>query len=998
MNLFRVVIELVAKDKASAVVNKTSKSIKQAGRSAVAATASFKNLAGAFTSLVVAGRVRAAMEAIITPARKMETSMLRLGWLTGRTTSQLSAMRDMAEQVAKSTIYGPQESVDAMSQLLRATGSMEMAMGSLGTTTGLAMASFGKMTLDKSTKMVSDMSKAFSMSGDEIEASGDKVMAITKAMGVGVEELQDVMGYLGTAAIRGGQNFEQMLMSFSLARRVLPSSRRAATQLMRVMGELASDKSAEALQKIGIRTADLAGNIRPMSDIMLDLSNAAVDMPLQVRDALNDSFGQAAVKPMFAMLSQLRNGFKTMTGETLYGAQVFKYMNNEIKNSGGAVKAASDLYMETADAGIQRMTEAWDLFKTQLGEGVLPHLGKLAKILADGISHLIDFGKALPGPIKWLLKSAGILVLVGMSVTALRMAWVSLNAIYQAAIVYTGQAAAAKLELAAAAKVTTTSMLAEMQASVNGAAAAKKYAIAEAQLAVAFGKTSVAATGNAAAMRSTAAATAGAGTKSIAGGAIAATAAVGKLGKAMGGLGTFLKSNWLGFVLLAAPAVISWMTKVYDKYIEYTKMRVAADLGIGGKRAKGMSEEDMLNEKMYKMKVLGGTDASTRNEAMGAQTWKEAEALMGKAIHKASALTARDFIDMQSGAMTRQSAEERESILMSEFKKRWDMQKKLEGLKDIHTRARLKYQEDTNRKAKNYLMMGTKPFERAITKLELLTSYEPKSVKAESIVKIMSVMDRIQKSKVGGRVGSSVNLSQGDINSAKTGKKGAENFATVMRKIIAGKEQTTTEVFQGLAGIQSAIETMKATRVMSNEQIKALQTSTVDAFVSQLKGPARASALQWLQSGRGQSAVPGGGAVKGFSQAAGGFFSSVLQSIGSIAGKPTNVPAMFGGRSDLPGANQSPVKAAQIGAAEAFPGVGGEGAQQSPSNLTIAEMLGEQQKPLLDDLKQKKNAYEKLAAELQKLNAKLNGEGIKVKMDEGSASWITAMTRALSLD
>lgn len=995
MNLFRVVIELVAKDKASAVVGKTTKSIQQAGKAATTATASFKNLAGAFTSLVVAGRVRAAMEALITPARKMETSMMRLGWLTNKATAELGFMRREAERVAKVTVYGPQESVDAMAQLVRATGSAETAMGALHTSAGLAMASFGKMKLEKSSQMVSSMAKSFSMSGDEIGAAGDKLMAVTKATGVGVEELRDVMGYLGTAAIRGGQNFEQMLMSFSLARRVLPSSRRAATQLMRVMGELSSTKAQNALEAIGIRTSDLAGNIRPMSEVMLDLSDAAARAPLQVRDALNEAFGQAAVKPMFAMLAQLRNGFKTMTGETLYGAQVFSYLNDQIKNSSGAVKEAGDRYMQTADAGIRRMAEAWEMVKTALGEAILPQLGKLAKSLATALTALIDFGRALPGPVKWLLKSAGFIALVGAGVTALRMAWVSLSNIYKAAIAYTGQIVA-----------TTT----------QSAVAANTAAAAQTRLAGAYNMTSTAAVRYAGAQRAAAAASASSAASSVAGAAGVAVGAVSRLGGVMRGVGGFLRSNWLGIVLLAAPTIMDWMTKLYKKYTDYTKKMMAEAAGISGERAKKMSEKEIQSEwqwkwhfgdiSQYKGKkrptgkwagMPGGPQEKWQaqnlmTKAMSAGTLKEAKAIFEPAIYKA--------LNAPGTKKAKWDEEERRKWLEFEFKKRFEFNKKLEAVKDQMDARRRAQQEQVWRKAKNWLMLGTKPFEKAISKLEQLTSYEPKDVKTSSIVTIMKYMDAIQRKGVGGRVGRGVALSEGDIRGAKGGKKGMEMFTDVLRRAIAGEKLTGTEVTAGLGGAMQAINLLKATRSMPNEQIKKMQETTVEALISQLKGPARASAMAWLQSGQGISTRPGKGAVGGFVPGMGGFAQSPAMAVNRIKNMPSNVHYMFDGRMGLAGAGESPLKAAGIGAAEQFPQYVGPGATKPmPGGQgTIADIVGGVQKPFQEEIKKLTKQYQEMTRQLKELNTAAQVGGIKVKPAEGTPEWREAMRRGLNME
>ena len=427
---FKTSIEIGAVDTASPVLNTVEKNVKKVSETVEGSAASFKNLAGAFTALVVAKHIIGVIQSVVKPATDMQLAMKNLGFQTGVVGEKLDEMRRKAEYAAEITTYGPQQSVEVMLQLARATGSADAAMSSLAQTLGLAQASFGKLTPEKAAEMVGTMVKAFGIGADQIKGATDKIAALSKAMGVGLEEFKDVMGSMGLAALRGGQSFDTLISMFALARRVLPNSRRAATEILRAMSEITKGKAVGAFGDIGVSVMDATGRIRDFGQIMLELATKYTSAPIIVRDAINNAFGEAAAKPIIAMISQLTIGIDTMTEKGLYGSQVLDYMNGVLSTSSGAVKQLSDAYMETASAAFQQLSEAWDGIKRAIGDALLPALRALATNIT-AIIHVVTSFIKLP-VVNFL---AGIVIKAVALIAgahALRLAFHGLSTIFKA--------------------------------------------------------------------------------------------------------------------------------------------------------------------------------------------------------------------------------------------------------------------------------------------------------------------------------------------------------------------------------------------------------------------------------------------------------------------------------------------------------------------------------------------------------------------------------------
>lgn len=425
MNLFRTVMEFVVKDRGTAALGRMTQATERAGLAAYSAQGNFKALAGAFTSLVVASKIRSALQAVIDPARKMEQAIARLAFTSGRTRKEIDMMRMNAEKVAEITVFGPQEAMDATVQLNRVLRGTNETMLATRVAAKLAQASFGKMTLEKSTQMVAEMAKAFGMSAGEIKVAGDKIFAMSQTAGIGVENFAGIMGRLGTAATLGGQSFNDVLKAFAVSSRLLTSPLQASNLMLTMFTKLTSEKTQEALRAIGVEATDASGRLRPIGSIMKDLATSASIHAVETRDRLVEAFGMRSLRPMVAMLGAMQQGMRVFNKELgkeefISGPQVFERMGAAAQNTGGALDKGVAAAMQNADAQMRRLEEAWTRFKTSIGSLLLEAIFPLAKALATvvgGISNLIN----TLGPIGRMLLRAVVVT------TAFTAAWAALR-------------------------------------------------------------------------------------------------------------------------------------------------------------------------------------------------------------------------------------------------------------------------------------------------------------------------------------------------------------------------------------------------------------------------------------------------------------------------------------------------------------------------------------------------------------------------------------------
>lgn len=363
-----------------------------AGRASVQAqklSSSFTSLAGAFTGIMVAGKIKGLFESVIQPTIAYTQVMQRIKTLTGANESQMASYRKEISRVAEVTSFGQQDTAEAMLILRQATGSADAAMKSLGTTADIAMAAFGKLSMPEAAQMTASMVKSFGLSGDAISQAGDKLYAIARATGTPLADFKNVLGTLGSSGLKSAQSFEEMAGSFALIHRAIPSELRSVTELNRLMNDLSKGKGSSALKVLGIDAYDSHGRLKPMLSVfteMATLFNRGENAAELFRQKMDGAVGAAASKALYAGLSQLTRGLALDNGQVIKLANAHQYLADKVKNSTGLMRKAGLDYQKSPEGQWQLTQDSIEKLKIQIGTELLP----IALQVATGIRAITD--------------------------------------------------------------------------------------------------------------------------------------------------------------------------------------------------------------------------------------------------------------------------------------------------------------------------------------------------------------------------------------------------------------------------------------------------------------------------------------------------------------------------------------------------------------------------------------------------------------------------------
>jgi TP901 family phage tail tape measure protein len=894
--VFNVGINFVSKgvSRVSGQIRSLGTSMGDTAKTADATAGSFRSLAGAFTGLIVARRAAGVLRTVMKPVIEMEFAMKKLAVQLGRGGEHLKQFREAADAAAKATTFGPQQAVEALVQLTRATGDASKASGVLKHTMGLTQLSFGGLDPKRAAKDVGMFLKSFNLvtkSAKEQQLALDKLYTASVKGGLEIEELTKVSGLLGAAAMRGNQSMEDIISSFIIARKVLPSSRRAATALFRVFGELAKPKAQQAFARLGISVQDaVTGRIVPASKLFTKLAHAYQEDAGNVRMAIGSAFGEAAIKPMIAIIEKMNSGVQIAGVGAVKGAAAFTKLREAMSAGKGSIEKGLTEQMRSAKGAIDQVGNAWDKFLEQVGSRLMPVLMPVLVALRDMLEWAQNFMKTM-GPVgnffsKLVIRMAVFRVALFV-IKSLFFGLTRILAVTRANVIGLTGDTARNTGATAQNTIAQTTNAAAVRAGSGSRAAAEAQWL----------RLTAATNANTAATGRAGVAMAGATGTGMMGRLGGMVAGFGRLGGVLRGVATAARGlftavgGWVGIVLMLLPEILSALGKIGS----WISTKITTPMGNAFDRMnKGFAKTIDMSKDKSKIKAFSTTP----------QDMKLAE---GRRRDKQWISTAAD--DAMAAVFGWAGWESKTAKI---WKAADDMQAKINQKTDAMYKKNIeRYKKIIARqhKAAEMMVLGTAQFDKASERLKALFGHKPQVVKQSSINKMATLLTQIQqKGKVGGvfirpdakgrRVG--VKLNEGDAARAGKAIEGLQQMQGILARVQRGEKVKGVELLQMKTNLFRAMNTVQQAAPQDSKQREKFMKEIINPIFAQL-GPAARKVAGLTTAAGGGKHLGTGAPIQGYDPYHGRTFGSLAK---ADAMKRVGRPELgfeLGGSQGLPG-------------------------------------------------------------------------------------------------
>ncbi len=385
---------------------------------------SFREL-GIGLSIMTAGAVMVGGAfALADKAGQFEQAIAAVASVSGATRDELAQLRNAAIDAGIATQFSPTEATVGLKELAQAGFSAQESMKLLIPALDLAGGSLGELTPAQAAGLASQALKAFGVSADDAAIAVDRMLQAVNVFALNASELPMALGNASRGAQSLHQSMSETLIALGLVKNIIPGVERASTGVAVAMERLADPKTQAALKGIGVQVVDSGGHFRNFLDVLGEMGPALDKMTDAKRSAfLIDTFGAHALGSVQAIMTQVTNGIRTNTGETVKGAAAVAYLRKQFEDAGGTAASFRDKMLDTFAGQKQLLHGSLETLAIVLGEPFAQVFKPILATVIDALNGFLTFVRAMPAGLKkalaaFFVGSGALLTIVGAAITA----------------------------------------------------------------------------------------------------------------------------------------------------------------------------------------------------------------------------------------------------------------------------------------------------------------------------------------------------------------------------------------------------------------------------------------------------------------------------------------------------------------------------------------------------------------------------------------------------
>lgn len=268
---------------------------------------------------VAAGAVKDFCGQVVEIGKTFETSMSKVGALSGATGEDLATLEAKARELGASTTFSASQAADALGYMALAGWDTQQMLDGVGSVLTLAQA--GEMDLAAASDLVTDYLSAFNMEASETARMVDVLAYAQANANTTVEGLGMAFKNCAANANAAGMDVETTAAAISMMANQGLKGSEAGTALNAVLRDMTEkmEDGAIAIGDQSVAVMDADGNYRDFTDILRDVQEATNGMgEAEKAAALQSTFTADSIKGLNLMLNA---GADEMVGfrEELYG-------------------------------------------------------------------------------------------------------------------------------------------------------------------------------------------------------------------------------------------------------------------------------------------------------------------------------------------------------------------------------------------------------------------------------------------------------------------------------------------------------------------------------------------------------------------------------------------------------------------------------------------------------------------------------------------------------
>lgn len=309
---------------------------------------------------------------VVDVGKTFDTSLSKVKAISGATEDETEQLKEMAEELGRTTKYTAAQVADGMSYMAMAGWKTKDILRNIAPVLELATASGEELAL--TSDIVTDALTAFGLKSEDTQYFVDVLAQTAANANTNVSLMGETFKYCAPLAGALGYSLEDMSWAIGLMASQGIKASQAGTSMRRMLGDLTGDItiSGKETGDMIVKTENADGSMRELYDIVKDL-----------RFAFSQLTEAERVNQAKALVGQnAMSGFLALMNATEEDAQK---MRTALDRSGGAAKQMAETMQDNLGGKMVELDSAMDGFKKKVYEGMVDPLTDLVVLVTERV-------------------------------------------------------------------------------------------------------------------------------------------------------------------------------------------------------------------------------------------------------------------------------------------------------------------------------------------------------------------------------------------------------------------------------------------------------------------------------------------------------------------------------------------------------------------------------------------------------------------------------------
>ena len=340
-----------------------------------ALTVALGNLAAQGVSAAISKCKELAAE-VVEIGSGFETSMSKVGALSGATGDELGQLEAKARELGASTTFSASQAADALGYMALAGWDTQQMLDGVGSALTLAQA--GEMDLAAASDLLTDYLSAFNMEASEAGRMSDVLAYAQANANTTVEGLGMAFKNCAANANAAGMDIETTSAAIAMMANQGLKGSEAGTALNAVLRDMTAkmEDGAIAIGEQSIAVMDAQGNYRDFAAILADVEAAT--------NGMGDAEKAAALQSTFTADSI--NGLNLLLNA---GADEMSSFRDELYNCAGTAEATAAVMTDNLGGDLAAMNSAFEELAIKIYEGLQEPLRNATQFVSGTVVPML---------------------------------------------------------------------------------------------------------------------------------------------------------------------------------------------------------------------------------------------------------------------------------------------------------------------------------------------------------------------------------------------------------------------------------------------------------------------------------------------------------------------------------------------------------------------------------------------------------------------------------